>query len=140
MQAAPNNSTSSDAAVIETAQRLFAKEWSVYGEQATEADQRWLSRFTANNFGVSDELLNDVGSGVFPLGALLNHSCVGNATHLYAFSPVHGPVQLWRTRRAVAKGEELTHSYLDEAMAIDDRYLLFICCLVLFLLLKKNNR
>ena len=48
-------------------------------KQARQAEQNdlmnLLCQFQANNFGIDDELLNVLGSGVYPLGALLNHSC-----------------------------------------------------------------
>lgn len=79
-----------------------------------------LTRFAANNFAIDDPLLNTVGAGirccaapetaratflnpsaagVYPFGALLNHSCEGNAAHSYAFSVDGGPIQTWRLVR-----------------------------------------
>jgi hypothetical protein len=34
-----------------------------------------LRRFSCNNFGIVDEVLAHIGIGVYPIGALLNHSC-----------------------------------------------------------------
>ena len=40
-----------------------------------------LRRFSVNNFGVVDDMMSVTGSGVYPLAALLNHSCAPNCFH-----------------------------------------------------------
>ena len=67
-----------------------------------------LGAFTRNNFGVLNDLLFVTGAGCYPNTALLNHSCA--PTCVLAFD---GPRVEVRTLRAVAAGEELTHSYVD---------------------------
>ena len=46
-----------------------------------------LVQFRCNNFGVTDELLQCIGAGVYPMGALLNHSCRPNCVLRYNFIP-----------------------------------------------------
>jgi SET and MYND domain-containing protein len=50
-----------------------------------------LSKFTANNFGILDDLMQCIGAGVYPCIALLNHSCLPNCILRYVIkqgSPV----------------------------------------------------
>jgi len=95
--------------------------------------------FDANNFSIPDDLCVGRAAGVFPAGALLNHSCAPNCVPLYLtgedagralrggevgagagralpFSARSPRVLLLRTVRPVAEGEELTHSYVDLAL------------------------
>lgn len=75
-------------------------------------------RFQSNNFGVTDALLTKLGGGVYPIGALLNHSCVANC--VVSYDPV-SHAQIIRCLRDVAAGEELTHMYLDAAATSGER-------------------
>lgn len=79
-------------------------------------DERALARLLVqadcNNFSIFNDLLSSLGSGVFPIGALLNHSCVGNCVMQYDAS---SHTQVVRCIRDTAKGEELCHSYVDQA-------------------------
>ena len=61
-----------------------------------------LSSFACNDFSIWDELLVAVGAGVYPLGALLNHSCEPNVV-LYYHAGSHR--QEMRCIRHVALGE-----------------------------------
>eukprot|EP00052_Salpingoeca_macrocollata_P025145 m.228472 g.228472 ORF g.228472 m.228472 type:complete len:481 (+) comp22386_c0_seq15:1901-3343(+) len=78
---------------------------------------RLLAAFQANNFAIADDLLVARGAGVYPAGALLNHSCLGNCVMQYE----HGQVQVVRCIQPVAQGEELCHSYVDQASTRTDR-------------------
>ena len=81
-----------------------------------------------NDFAVMDALLTPVAAACYPLGALLNHSC--DPTCVAAYDYVRGsdspggpekdgaPAggfwrQAFRCARAVRRGEELTHAYVD---------------------------
>ena len=98
--------------------------------------------FDVNDFSVTDELFVPRAAGVYPLGALLNHSCAPNCCAVYvtgaqavrALQPalpaqqagalgegIAGcartpAVQVFRTTAPVAEGEELCHSYVDLAL------------------------
>ena len=39
---------------------------------------KMLKSFSCNNFGVQDDIMLNVAIGVYPIGALLNHSCLPN--------------------------------------------------------------
>ena len=56
--------------------------------------------------------MTKLGAGVYPIGALLNHSCDANCVVSYNPS-THA--QIIRCMQDVAAGEELTHMYLDAA-------------------------
>lgn len=70
-----------------------------------------------NNFGIWNDLLVPRGAGVYPVGALLNHSCCGNCVMQYG----PGNMQIVRAIRPIAAGDELCHSYLDQAAITADR-------------------
>ena len=78
-------------------------------ERQLEAD---LRRFRANNFGVTDAMARVVASAVYPLGALLNHSCAPNCLLRYNFDG-KTPIMEIVAARDIAEGEELTHSYVE---------------------------
>ena len=80
-----------------------------------------LYRMQCNDFGVWDGLIVCVGAGVFPAGAMVNHSCDANCVVTYAFAEGQRPVQQFRCSRAVAPHEELTHCYLDLASTAASR-------------------
>lgn len=97
-----------------------AKKWFNLPDSSGLAVAAMLSRFTSNNFGVADDLLSLLGSGVFPFGAVINHSCDHNVLHGYVFTP-RGPVQQWRLLRDVEAGTELTHCYVDLGETVAQR-------------------
>jgi len=81
------------------------------GEQRAKATAFFTSlllKFRHNNFGIQNELQQVIACGVFPTGAILNHSCDPNCILTYA-----GPKQIITTIKPVSEGEELFHSYTD---------------------------
>ena len=72
-----------------------------------------LARFHSNNFSVMDGLLDNIGAGIYPEGAMFNHSCVHNCVATYEEGNPH--MQVLRAIVPVQKGEELTHPYIDLA-------------------------
>jgi hypothetical protein len=81
-----------------------------------------------NDFAVMDALLTPVAAACYPLGALLNHSCDPTCVAAYDYvrgsdspgGPEKDGVPAWgfwrqsfRCARAVRRGEELTHAYVD---------------------------
>jgi len=86
-------------------------------EEQLECD---LRRFRVNNFGVTDSMQRVVASGVYPLGALLNHSCAPNCLLRYDFTSTscegcrrQAPLMEIVASRDIQIGEELTHSYVE---------------------------
>jgi len=75
---------------------------------AVEFFERLLHKFKCNNFGIMDPLQFVIGHGVYPRGAILNHSCCPNCILIY-----EGNEQVIRTIQPVKDGEELYHSYTD---------------------------
>lgn len=69
---------------------------------------RLLCKFRFNNFGIQSSLQTVIASGIFPRGAILNHSCDPNCILNYDRG-----IQVIRTIKPVSKGEELFHSYTD---------------------------
>ncbi len=72
-----------------------------------------LQKFPANNFSVTDDLVVSQAAGIYPLGALLNHSCAPNCVITYE-EGTH--IQEIRTNCDVPAGTELTHSFVDVAL------------------------
>jgi hypothetical protein len=74
-----------------------------------------LGRFLVNNFGATDSMVRVCASGVFPLGALLNHSCMPNCILRYSFGGRKQQCPLMEIVAAqdIAQGDELTHSYVE---------------------------
>jgi [histone H3]-lysine4/36 N-trimethyltransferase SMYD len=71
-----------------------------------------LARFDSNNFGIVCELLFFLGAGIYPAGAMLNHSCAHNCAINYESQTNQ---QIIRCIVDVAEGEELCHPYIDFA-------------------------
>lgn len=82
-------------------------------QQVRDTMKSLLRRFRVNNFGITDSLLRVIGSAIYPLGALLNHSCRPNCLLRYRFRSQAKPVLEIAVCRDVEKGEELTHSYIE---------------------------
>lgn len=72
-----------------------------------------LVQFRCNNFGITDELLQCVGAGVYPMGALLNHSCTPNCVLRFNLVPGQDVALQVVAVEPIAAGEELCHSYVD---------------------------
>ena len=85
--------------------------------------------FRKNNFGILDALHSSIGEGVYPCAALLNHSCAPNAILSYKLDSgvvgkgeaFHPPLLQIVACRDIAKGEELTHSYVDLMLSTKER-------------------
>ena len=76
--------------------------------------------FENNSFGILDELLGCIGSGVFPAGAMLNHSCVPNCVLRYNFFE-NVPVLEIVALTSIEMGTELCHSYIDCCLSRKER-------------------
>ncbi|KAJ3296659.1 hypothetical protein HDU79_006070 [Rhizoclosmatium sp. JEL0117] len=77
-------------------------------------------RINSNSHGIIDPTGNtngEVGVGMFPLVAMLNHSCAPNCSFV---SSTHGKM-IVRTLRPVKEGEELCVSYVDLCTPRDER-------------------
>ena len=79
-----------------------------FGFEATSFFTGLLLKFRHNNFGIQNELQQVIASGMFPRGAILNHSCDPNCIMTY-----EGSKQIITTIWPVGEGEELFHSYTD---------------------------
>jgi hypothetical protein len=75
-----------------------------------------ISKFRCNNFGVTTFLQTTIAHGVFPLAAVLNHSCTPNCVLVYS-----GTTVTIRTIEPVAAGAELFHSYVDVTHGVEER-------------------
>ncbi|XP_063773876.1 histone-lysine N-methyltransferase SMYD3 isoform X2 [Pseudophryne corroboree] len=71
----------------------------------------YFSKLTCNSFTISDGEMQEVGVGVYPSMSLLNHSCDPNCVIVFEGTCLH-----LRTVKEIAKGEELTISYIDVKM------------------------
>ncbi|CAB9523758.1 lysine methyltransferase SMYD2 [Seminavis robusta] len=74
-----------------------------------------LARFDSNNFGIVDDLLFFLGAGVYPAGAILNHSCEPNCGIFYqsSTSSNNKNLQIIKCLVTVERGQELCHCYVD---------------------------
>ena len=89
--------------------------------------------FKKNNFGILDALHSSIGEGIYPCAALLNHSCAPNAILRYKLDDgddlskrregeaFHPPILQIVACMPIAKGEELTHSYVDLMLSTKER-------------------
>jgi len=76
--------------------------------------RRVAAAFGRNNFSIADDLMTGRGAAVFPLGALLNHSCVPNCSLAYTVDDASGAVvQTIRTLEDVPAGTELCHAFVE---------------------------
>ena len=69
-----------------------------------------LAKFQCNNFSIVDDLFISVGAGIYPVGALLNHSCLSNCVLSYV-GKTH--VQVIRALVDLKPGDEICHSYCE---------------------------
>eukprot|EP01012_Entosiphon_sulcatum_P066167 TRINITY_DN9526_c0_g1_i1.p1 TRINITY_DN9526_c0_g1~~TRINITY_DN9526_c0_g1_i1.p1 ORF type:complete len:489 (+),score=81.31 TRINITY_DN9526_c0_g1_i1:764-2230(+) len=84
-------------------------------ESAEQFVATLLCRMQCNDFSMWDDLLFPTASAVFPVGALLNHSCAANCVAQYRAGPNSMREQIFRSVRRISVGEEVTHVYLDVA-------------------------
>ncbi|KAJ9056249.1 hypothetical protein DSO57_1035138 [Entomophthora muscae] len=85
-----------------------------------------LKVFSSNNFSLIDSEMIAVGEATFPVGSLINHSCVPNCMYSNSFleelghqqvdSGGMGGAQSIITIRPISPGEEITVAYLDVAL------------------------
>eukprot|EP00934_Nitzschia_sp_Nitz4_P008491 Nitzschia sp. Nitz4//scaffold168_size48592//19265//20779//NITZ4_007048-RA/size48592-processed-gene-0.47-mRNA-1//1//CDS//3329538315//8481//frame0 len=88
--------------------------------------EAYMRRFRCNNFGVLDDMVRIEAGAVYPLGALLNHSCSPNCVLRYRWDPTiaakpRGPILEIVAAREIEQGEELTHSYVELVAATVER-------------------
>lgn len=79
---------------------------------------RLARAFACNNFGVCSPSGAGglLGAGLWPLGAVLNHSCAPNCALAHLLDARGAPpTQLVRTILPVRRGSELRHSYVDSS-------------------------
>lgn len=77
-----------------------------------------LARFACNNHTICDDELRAIGVGLYPTGALINHSRGFNAVQSF-----QGPKVRFVAVRDVLPGEEITISYMDLKCTRPDRRL-----------------
>ena len=77
---------------------------------------RLLARFACNNHTICDEELRPIGVGIYPLAAMVNHSCEPNACQVF-----RGQRILFKAVRDLAPGDEITISYVDVAQPRAER-------------------
>jgi hypothetical protein len=78
----------------------------------TDYEQLVLYKIMLNGFTITDDLLQPVGLGVFPLAARFNHSCIPNCTQ--SFISCDQTVRLFvYANRDILEGDELTIAYID---------------------------
>ncbi|RUP42399.1 hypothetical protein BC936DRAFT_138265 [Jimgerdemannia flammicorona] len=82
---------------------------------ASETIDLWC-RFTTNSFSILDGEMVDVGVGVYPATAMINHSCWPNCVVVF-----EGARILVRSIRPIKRGEEITQSYIDIAEPVSRR-------------------
>jgi hypothetical protein len=90
--------------IVDTATRISG--------HSPEKISKLLLQFESNNFGVTDDLLQCIASGVYPLSAMMNHSCKPNCILRYSYTP-SGPELHVIALSDILAGEELVHSYVD---------------------------
>jgi hypothetical protein len=118
--------------ITEATNAIWSKR-QVFMGKTGDTSKEWISQqvevllriFRVNNFGITDELLRVVASAVYPLGALLNHSCKPNCILRYHYckqgTNKHPPILEIAACRDIKPGEELTHSYVELVQPIDIR-------------------
>lgn len=100
-------------APVDTADLLLASVTGRFCKEPNAFLLRRLQQFHCNNFGITDELMNCLGSAEYPATALLNHSCAPNVVLRYMFTRSDGPIVEVVALRSIKSGDELCHSYTD---------------------------
>eukprot|EP00775_Hariotina_reticulata_P013528 gene13528-biopygen15414 len=75
-----------------------------------------LACFACNNHTVCDEELRPIGVGLYPRGALINHSCSPNCVQSFAGSRI-----VFRSLCQIPSGVQLTISYVELAATRQER-------------------
>eukprot|EP00878_Enallax_costatus_P011592 GHUV01012100.1.p2 GENE.GHUV01012100.1~~GHUV01012100.1.p2 ORF type:complete len:544 (+),score=225.45 GHUV01012100.1:895-2526(+) len=75
-----------------------------------------LARFACNNHTVCDEELRPIGVGIYPLGALINHSCQPNCVQSF-----EGPNIVFRSLSDLKAEQQITISYIELAATRQER-------------------
>jgi len=94
-------------------------------EEDEEADQEMHADCEDDDGDISEAEIGDDalgipgfdGLGVFPVSAMSNHSCDPNAVVKYTRDYTHSLV----ATRNIAKGEEITHSYILNELPLQER-------------------
>eukprot|EP00026_Physarum_polycephalum_P007780 Phypoly_transcript_07846.p1 GENE.Phypoly_transcript_07846~~Phypoly_transcript_07846.p1 ORF type:complete len:479 (+),score=56.38 Phypoly_transcript_07846:141-1577(+) len=76
----------------------------------------FLFLFSCNNFNISDGEMRPIGVGLYPLAALINHSCSPNSVAVF-----EGPRVYIRAIQNIKAGEEITVSYIEVGMTKQQR-------------------
>lgn len=103
-----NESKEDELSMYTSMAKIVAASFLLDPDGAVDFFEKLLNQFRCNNFGIQNSLQTVIAHGVYPLGAILNHSCNPNCILTY-----EGGEQLIRTIKKVNKGEELFHSYTD---------------------------
>lgn len=75
-----------------------------------------LARFACNNHTITDEAGDPIGIGLYPLGALFNHSDAPNAVPIF-----QGRTITFRAIDSIPAGQEMTVSYVELAAPRHER-------------------
>ncbi|CAL8470855.1 g10397 [Coccomyxa elongata] len=75
-----------------------------------------LARFACNNHTICDDELRPKGVGIFPLGAMLNHSCTPNTMQSFTGSRI-----VFRAVQHIPAGAEATIAYVELAATRAER-------------------
>mmetsp|Transcript_19762 Transcript_19762/g.38702 ORF Transcript_19762/g.38702 Transcript_19762/m.38702 type:complete len:360 (-) Transcript_19762:1389-2468(-) len=79
------------------------------------------SRFDRNNFGIVDSLYVTVALGVYPVGAMLNHSCAPNCVLFYRQEAGRSIQEIRCIAEKIEPGTELVHAYCDAVLPTPER-------------------
>ena len=104
------NTPTQDSIYEKILSTIIANSFGIDHQDAINFFNRLLKKFRYNNFGIQNSLQTVIASGVFPKGAILNHSCDPNCILTYEGSLT---MQVIRTIKPVSEGDELFHSYTD---------------------------
>lgn len=70
-------------------------------------------RLATNNFQIQNADLQSIGCGIYPFGALINHSCEANTAATYQITRYQPPIQAFRVLTDIPAYSEITHNYCD---------------------------
>jgi SET and MYND domain-containing protein len=68
----------------------------------------YLFKFSCNNFNISDGEMRPIGIGLYPVAALINHSCAPNSVAVF-----EGTTVSIRALQHIPAGEEISISYIE---------------------------